>query len=129
MCVYERERGRERKRKSYPPFFTTPPPLLDIPIDNLIDGDVCDLESRASMSMLDAAMESGFYRTCRRGWTLADPRHHFIISPTIDTRHVDGVLIISGEGGFYYRRPSPLFTGQLVYHDKFKNQSFIRVLP
>ena len=115
MCVYICECMcvcmRERKKKSYPPFFTAPPPLLDIPIDNLIDGDVCDLESRASMSMLDAAMESGFYRTCRRGWTLADPRHHFIISPTIDTRHVDGVLIISGEGGFYYRRPSPLFAG------------------
>ena len=73
----------------------------------------------SSMSMLDAAMESGFYRTCRRGWTLADPRHHFIISPTIDTRHVDGVLIISGEGGFYYRRPSPLFAGAGVYSGIF----------
>ena len=75
MCVYICECMcvcmRERKRKSYPPFFTAPSPLLDIPIDNLIDGDVCDLESRASMSMLDAAMESGFYRTCRRRWTLA----------------------------------------------------------
>ena len=41
-----------------------------------------------------------------------DPRHHFIISPTLATQHVDGVLIIADEGGFYYRRPSPLFAGE-----------------
>ena len=114
MCVYEREREGERERENHIlPFLPPPPPLKVGQIHDIyvvsnsevwqgivvIDVDAIDIDGKWFLADLPARV---------------DPRHHFIILPTLTTRHVDGVLIISGEGGFYYRRPSPLFAGEII---------------
>ena len=103
ICVCMREREREReKEKIISSLLYRPPPSIVGEVWRgmvVIDVDARRGDGKWFLSNLPARM---------------DPRHHFIISPTLATRHVDGVLIISGEGGFYYRRPSPLFAGVLL---------------
>ena len=98
MCMREREREREKEKIISSLLYRPPPSIVGEVWRGMV---VIDVDARRGngkwfLSNLPARV---------------DPRHHFIISPTIATRHVDGVLIISGKGDFYYRRPLPLFAG------------------